>query len=83
LHKPYVGPQAAVSNRSKPASFAVDTVITVKWNFCWFVSREHESVLEVRQRVKPARYRNAPSGGGACPRCRPPTKDLHAIDGRM
>jgi hypothetical protein len=36
---------------------AVDTVITVKWNFDRFVSRYHESVLEAGGGVKPARYR--------------------------
>ena len=42
-------------------SKAVDTVIAVKWNFYCFVSRWHESVLEVRRRGQARALPRAPS----------------------
>ena len=48
--------------RQQTASFAVDTVIAVKWNFYCFVSRWHKSVLEVRAAASSPRATARPFG---------------------
>src|SRR6476620_1412723 len=57
------GGSASALSLSRPAqSFAVDTVIAVKWNFYCFVSRWHKSVLEVRAAASSPRATARPFG---------------------